>query len=251
MNEIRYECRWSSDLTPSFVDDFCHVLNETWKGHLSPQTIKRRYVDNFYGESLLIVAYVDEVAAGTQAFWRNDINGRESYQSGDSAVLAMYQGRGIFKTMLKKGMALLNQDALFYGWPNKNSKPAFLSTGWDVLRREKRSFYFSLFGIQRLDSISVIDYNYAEWYLKSRRNHIFSIKQKKICYLVILTRYRWIVQLLGVCDEKTASLFDCLNYHPLMLYHKPSEVIDISKIGPIVVMHHKGELIPDWKCDAI
>ena len=250
MDEIRFECRWSRDLTPSFVDDFCYVLNETWKGHISPQKIKSRYVDNYFGESLLIVAYVDGVAAGTQAFWRNDINGRESYQSGDSAVLAMYQGRGIFKTMLKKGMAMLSQDALLYGWPNMNSKPAFLSTGWDVLRKGKRLF-FSSFGIIKHDNLSLIDYDYAKWYLKSRKNHIFSIKHKKNCYLVILTRHRWLVQLLGICDDKTASLFENLNNHPLMLYYKPSELIEDSKMGQIVVMHHKGERIPVWKCDAI
>ena len=251
MNEIRYECRWSSDLTPVFVDDFCRILNETWKGQRSPQDIQRRYVDNYYGESLLIVAYVDGAAAGTQAFWRNDISGRKSYQSGDSAVLTTYQGRGIFKTMLKKGMALLSEDALFYGWPNNNSKPAFLSIVWKVLRKGMPVLFFSSFDLLRPDSLSFIDYDYAKWYLKSCGSHIFSIKQKKKCYLVLLTKHRCIVQLLGICDENTASLFERIKNHPLMLYYKSSHIIDNSQKGQIVVMHYNGENIPVWKCDAI
>ena len=251
MDNIRYESRWSCDLTPNFINDFCSVINETWKGQRSPQDIKFRYVENYYGESLLVVAYAYDIAVGTVAFWRNDINERKSYQTGDSAVLTMYQGKGIFKTMLKKGVALLSEDALLYAWPNNNSKPAFLRTGWKVLRKGMPVLFFSSFDFLRPDNLSCIDYDYAKWYLKSCGSHIFSIKQKKINYIVMLTRHRWLVQLLGICDNKTALLFESINKRPLMLYYKPSHIIENSQKGQIVVMHYNGEHIPVWKCDAI
>ena len=133
MADIEYVCRWSAELTPSFIEDFISVLESVWKKEVDRDTFLCRYVGNIYGPSLLIMAYSNELPVGTQAFWRNDIDKRVSYQANDGAVLESYRGNGLLGKMIQKGTEILGKDVLVYSYTNNKSKLSFVKLGWDVM----------------------------------------------------------------------------------------------------------------------
>lgn len=249
MSKIVYDCRWSHEITPEFMADFLFVLNKIWTTETTENQFEIRYKKNIYGKSLLMIAYVDGKPAATQAFWRNDINDRKAYQSGDSAVLEQYRGKGIFKEMVKRGTELLGDDILIYGFPNNNSTPTFIKLGYDMLCSHVIRLFYNAKRFSRLCP-QEIDFNYAQWYLsKSRR--IFYVKRHSCYFLVVPTSRRYVYQIISSCDKHTALLFEKGKNCSLLVYAPQSNVISNEKKGNIIVMGYKGEYIPLWKCDAV
>jgi len=249
MNEVVFDCRWSGEVTPDFVGDFISVLECVWGENIDLDSFRSRYFHNIYGPSLMIVTYVAGYPSGTQAFWRNDIGRRLAYQADDGAVLEASRGKGLLRRMIQKGMEVLGNDVMLYSFPNSKSKPSFLKLGWDVISTHPvRLLMFNRFFPQQCPQEA--EYVYAKWFLRSRK-HISYVKRNGYYFLVIPTSRRYVRYIISSCDEKTAMLFEKQKGWPLLVYNKQSNTIDAEKKGNIVVMGHRGEFIPVWKCDAI
>ena len=84
---IVYDCRWSGELDDKFIDDFRSMCSTVFNYDFTIGEFNRKFVDNIYGKSLLVVVYVNGKPCAARALWRNDINGKEAYQPGDACVL--------------------------------------------------------------------------------------------------------------------------------------------------------------------
>lgn len=249
MEEIEYICRWSTELTPSFKEDFVSVLERVWEKEFNPDAFLCRYVDNIYGPSLLIMAYSNDLPIGTQAFWRNDIDKRVAYQADDGAVMESYRGNGLLGEMIRKGLEILGNDVLLYSYTNNKSKKSFVKLGWDVM-----SSYpirpLVLYNHYYHQCPQMADYEYANWYLQKKK-HITYVKRNNRYYLIIPTSYRYISLAISCCDKMTAMLFRKKTGFTWLVFNKQPNVIDPEKKGNLVVFGYQGEVIPVWKCDAI
>lgn len=249
MADIKYVCRWSTELTPPLIEDFTFVLENVWKKEFNHDTFLFRYLNNIYGPSLFVIAYSNELPVGTQAFWRNDIGNRVAYQANDGAVLESHRGNGLLGKMIQKGVDILENDALLYSYTNNKSKNSFVKLGWDVMSTypiKPLLFYSHYYHL----CPQFVDYNYANWYL-SKKEHITYVKRNKRYYLVIPTAHRYISLVISSCDKKTAMLFDKQPGFRILIYQKQSNSIDSEKKGNLVVYGYQREVIPIWKCDAI
>lgn len=249
MVDTKYVCRWSNELTSSYIEDFISVLENVWKKDFNHDTFYCRYLNNIYGPSLLIIAYSNELPVGTQAFWRNDIDKRIAYQADDGAVLESSRGNGLLGKMIRKGMEILGKDVLLYSYTNNKSKKSFVNIGWDVM---------SSFPIKPLVFFNhyyhhcpqMVDYKYATWYLQKKKN-ITYVKRNNRYYLVIPTTYRFIALVISCCDKETAKLFEKRTGYTCLVYQKQPNIINPTKNGNLVVYGYREEVIPIWKCDAI
>ena len=249
MNDIKFDCRWSNEVTPEYMADFFSVLEQVWGISIDHNSIQCRYLYNIYGSSLMIITYIDGIPSGTQAFWRNDIDKRIAYQADDGAVLEKSRGRGLLGKMIQKGTELLGNDVLVYSYTNTKSKPSFVKLGWSVMSSHAvRPLITNNGFFQRCPQMA--DYDYAKWYLHKRK-HISYVKRNNNYFLVIPTSHSFIDFIISGCDKRTAMLFKRRKGYALMIYEEQPAIIDIEKKGNIVVMGHRGEFIPIWKCDAI
>lgn len=249
MADIKYVCRWSTELTPPLIEDFTFVLENVWKKEFNHDTFLFRYLNNIYGPSLLVIAYCNELPVGTQAFWRNDIDNRVAYQANDGAVLELYRGNGLLGKMIQKGMEILGTDVLLYSYTNNKSKKSFLRLGWEVT--SSYPIRPVLYNCHYYDQDpQKVDYEYANWYLRKKK-HITYVERNNRYYLVIPTTHRYISIVISCCDKTTAMLFSKQRGFRLLIYQKQSNSIDSEKKGNLVVWGYRGEIIPIWKCDAI
>lgn len=249
MVDIKYVCRWSSELTSSYIEDFISVLESVWKKDFNRNIFQCRYINNIYGPSLLVMAYSNELPIGTQAFWRNDINRRISYQADDGAVLESYRGHGLLGKMIQKGKEVLGNDVLLYSYTNSKSKKSFVKLGWDVMSSYPiwpLVFYNHYYH----QCPQRVDYKYANWYLKKKK-HITYVERNNRYYLVIPTTHRYISLVISCCDKNTAMLFNKQQGFRLLVYNKQPNNVDFERKGNVVVFGYRGEVIPVWKCDAI
>lgn len=249
MTEVMFVCRWSDELTPTIVEDFISVLESVWKNRINRDTFQCRYRNNIYGPSLLVIAYINELPVGTQAFWRNDIGKRIAYQADDGAVLESYRGNGLLGKMIQKGSEILGDDVLLYSYTNNKSKRSFVKLGWDVMSSYpmRPLVFFNHYSYQ---CPQMVDYKYANWYL-CKRKHITYVKRNNRYYLVIPTTHRCVYLVISCCDKKTAMLFDKQTGFIILVYHKQPNAIDPERKGNVVVLGYRKDIIPIWKCDAI
>ena len=197
---------WSNQVTPEEIMDFRSVANRTFgTDYLTEDYFKAKYLDNIYGPSLLIMAYMDGQAVGVRACWRNDLEGKEAYESADSSVLPSFQKRGIFRAILEKTaeFASDNPQAILYGYPNSNSCPVYKKLGWNVKQLYKTLFYP---GFSPRSRIPYINAEYALWWLK-RRNKICRMKRFGRWYLVKQSTNPGRGIILGYVDRIVALCF--------------------------------------------
>ena len=90
-----------------------------------------KFRDNPFGDSIHVLVYDEGKLISTRAFWRLDIDGTESYQCVDTAVIPSYQGCGIFTLSTEAALKYLG-DKPIYNHPNAKSRPAYLKSGWTV-----------------------------------------------------------------------------------------------------------------------
>ena len=236
-------------MTKTFIDDFLYVVNSVWGREEDYKLFEKRYIENPYGRSLLTVVYKEGKPVATDAMWRNDILDVQAYQTIDTCTVESCRGKGLFRSITQKELDILG-DVLVYGFPNLHSKPGYIKFGWKVLHNRRMRIMLSGDGFEETCPC-VIDESYAQWYLSSMRNRIFSYRWRRRHYLVLPTSRRRLVLAIGGCNEKTASLFEPVKGYPLIIYSPQPYVEDEHKQGSVVVMNHRGEHIPLWKCDAL
>lgn len=249
---IKYDCRWSSELTEQFILDFLNVQKQVFGHCLSKDMFCRKYLNNIYGDSILIVVYIDGSPSAIDGLWRNDINGNKSYQSVDTGVLEQCRGLGIFKEMVRKKVSMVDNQACIYGFPNVNSFSGFIKLGWKL----KTQFYPTLMiGVKKFLEIhngEIIDKEYIKWQFGGRKEYSY-IKYWGH-YFVVAKRYKSLVySIIGEADKEVVSLLP-IRKKPYLLLYKGTHITFYNKrhvSTRIICKDNNIQHIPCWKLDAI
>ena len=133
MNEVIYDCRWTTETDEQFIKDWQFVENEVFT-NFTDEFIKRKYFDNIYGPSIMAVAYLDGKPVGADALWRNDVNGKMAFLSADTCVLEEARGHGIMKGITQHEIAMAPSDSYIYGCPNGQSYYGYKKLGWNEVK---------------------------------------------------------------------------------------------------------------------
>lgn len=248
--EIIYDCRWSDGVDEKFIEDFVATENEVFKNGYTKELFNKKYIDNIYGNSVVEVVYIDGVPSAARGLWRNDIDGKESYQPGDTCVTEACRGKGVFTEMTKRSIAMLPEDALIYNFPNQNSYPGYMKMGWHLVKE----YGFALFNKKKYfeEHPVKMDKQYADWWLPAddglmymnKGNDYFLARKmgKPLCYRVV------------ACVEKeTAEKFPKADFG-VFFYRSERKSFYNSKLGlPIHVVSKDENIkyIPVWKIDVL
>ena len=248
--EVVYDCRWSSAADEKFIEDFISVEDAVFGNGYSKELFKKKFLDNIYGESVVVVVYIDGKPEGARALWRNDISGKKSYQPGDTCVTEACRGKGIFSEMTKKSIAMLDEGDLIYNFPNQNSYPGYMKMGWTLVNE----YGFVLFSGNKKylkTHPQPMDKAYADWwldgvtglsYFKKGDKYYLVRKLRKMCYNIV-----------AMVEKETALKFP-KKKAGFCFYRSEKKTFYNKKMGlPLhVVSKTKDvEYIPVWKIDAI
>lgn len=240
--KIHFECCWTDQPVPKLKQDFMVLANTVFGNFVTDHYYNAKFVDNIYGPSLITVAYVDGVAAGTDVMWRNDLDSVKAFQTVDTCVLEQFRGMGLFKNMTYFELELLGKDMPVYGFPNVNSYPGYVKMGWQVEHLYKTVCLSP-------DNADVED-GYAAWWLKAQNGISHMIKRGR-CYLVRKHESKPTATLIGRVSETTARLFPKMEGHCLLKrFESKSSIYNKTKSIPLVC-NQQWMKIPYWKIDAI
>lgn len=249
MSEIIYDCRWSTSLDNKFKDDFCQVERAVFHNDYSEEYFKKKFIDNIYGSSVLEVVYIDGKASAARALWRNDLNGKEAYQPGDTCVMDNCRGKGVFTEMTKRSIALLPKDAIIYNFPNHSSFPGYIKMGWVLLH----DYGIRLFTMKRFFSEHSIDMDnsYARWWILGKKN-ISYIKRGSHYFLVKPDRRPLMKHVIAHVTEEIALSFPKSKFG--MLFYSSEKETFYNRFflkRHVVCKNPEIKYIPTWKIDAL
>lgn len=250
MDDFLYVSKWSTDFTDQFIMDFVSVQNQVlFKGSYSEAFFRKKYVDNPYGRSLVIVVYDKDMPIAAQAYWRNDIDGKMAYQSADSSVIRAYQHRGLFTKTIGVINKCVEKEAIVYGFPNKKSYPVFMKMGWHLVSESRSNLFISSLQIRKE---AKIPYDYAKWWILGNSD-LFYIKRFNHYYLVRKRHNKPICRILGEIDIQTSKLFCSYNKFAILTYSSRCKLLSIFHLFPTrtISLRHEDIHVPLWKVDAM
>lgn len=190
---IEYDCRWSDNLDRKFIQDFREMCSTVFKYDFTEAEFSRKFINNIYGRSVLVVVYIDGKPCAARALWRNDINGQEAYQPGDTCVLEVCRGKGIFPEMTKRAISMIPEDAIIYNFPNQNSYRGYLKMGWTLIHDYHMNL-FTTYHKYNQEHPYAMDDDFAEWWIEGRNlrhirrgNHYFIVAKhsRRFCYRIV------------------------------------------------------------------
>ena len=249
MTNIFYDCRWSDKVDDKFINDY-NLLQETvFQNGYNKELFKKKYLDNIYGPSIVIVVYGDEKPIGSRAFWRNDIDGTEAYQPGDVCVLEECRGKGVFTEMTKRAFDMLPDDSVIYTFPNSKSFPAHMKMG-NKLVASYRPRLFSYKKYHKEHSL-ILDKNYVNWWLAARIDMKY-IKRRGRYYLVLPYGLPFMYMVLAEVEKDVAKKFPKSSIG--IYFYRSMETSFYNKNKRplhIVCKDENVTYIPTWKVDSL
>lgn len=248
---IIYDCRWSSRMDEKFIEDFRTMCSTVFNYDFTFEEFKRKFLDNIYGDSLLVVVYIDGQPCAARALWRNDINGKEAYQPGDTCVLDVCRGKGIFSQMTRKAISMIPARAIIYNFPNHNSFHGYIKLGWRSIRENRLLLLTSYKEFKSLNPLN-IDKRYFEWWIKGRQD-IKYIKRFGKYFLIKKYPRPMSWKILSEVDEEIAKQMPKLKVPALIFYLGTKETFYNKwfATGHVVAKTRDDVIIPSWKIDAI
>lgn len=99
---------------------------------------KWKYESNVFGKAILIIGELGDkiIANGTLWPWQFKYKDKilNAYQTCDGAVHPDYRGQGVFSSINKERVIVSQKEHadFLFSFPNKNSLPAYLSSGWSI-----------------------------------------------------------------------------------------------------------------------
>lgn len=229
------------------INDFKKVVNSVFNNFLTDELFDIKFQKNIYGPSMILVVYHEERAIAADALWRNDIGGKEAYQTVDTCVIPEYRGRGVMSMITKYELQWVGE-RLYYGFPNRQSHPAYLKIGLT----EKKYYKTIFLPLQEREEI-FIKPQYAQWWLASNSsiNYIKIFRQ----YFLTNNRGKGLYKLLiGRVDKKTALLFPKLKKHfflPVIINDKKKRLLPSKPFISAIYNKEEEIFIPTWTLDAI
>ncbi len=249
MSDYQYVCQWSDSLEDQFVKDFISVQNQVlFKGSFTYAFFKKKYIDNPYGKSLLLVVYDGNKPIAAIADWRNDLGDRLAYQSADGNVIKEYRKKGVFTKTESVMNSYIEKDAVVYGFPNMKSYPAFVKMKWYLVSESRVNLF--LFPYQMKDE--KIPYDYAKWWILGH-NNLYSIKWLGHYYLVRKRINKPVCRVLGEVDKQTASLFQTYKQFTFLTFSSRWKLLSLFDKNAIriISLRHSDVFVPTWKVDAM
>lgn len=249
MNEILYDCRWSDKADEKFIKDWQWVENAVF-GCFDDNVIKRKYFDNIYGPSLMIVAYLDGKPVGADALWRNDANGQEAYQSDDTCVLEAARGRGVMTGFTQRELSMAPEGSYIYGSPNGKSYWAYKKMKWNEIEMYPRIFCSYRKYIK--EHLEKMPFEYAKWWIVGSNK--FHIKRGGHYYLISTTDRKYLANLIAEVDKDTAVMYPRFKKFSVFVYRSYTKPL-LWRLRKNEPMHHiswQGDpkLFPYWKIDG-
>lgn len=250
MSIIKFDCRWTTEIDDNFINDWQFVTNTVFGG-FSNAIIKRKYIDNIYGPSVMVVAYMDGHPVGADALWRNDVNGKEAYQSDDTCVLKEARGKGIMTEFTKIELEKIPSGSYIYGSPNGNSYQGYIKMGWNEI-----CMYSAIFTSPRRytkEYPQKMPKEYAQWWIVGTNKYY--IKKFGHYYLVSTDSYRrFFVRLIAEVDQRTALMYPRFKKLALFRYRSYKKTWQ-WRLRRNVPMHHISyqsdpSAFPYWKIDG-
>lgn len=249
MENIVYDIRWSNAVDEKFSQDFRHVCSTVFNNDFSQELFDRKFIQNIYGPSVLVVVYIDDVPSAARALWRNDIDNKEAYQPGDTCVMENCRGKGVFSVMTKKSIAFLPETAIIYNFPNPNSYPGYIKMGWKLLH-DYNVRLLSSYNEYEKEHPVVMDDKYAKWWIvgrdltyTNRFGHYFLLQKdhRPMCY-----------RILAEVSEQTAKKFSRTRCG--LFFYKSERQTWYNKrfaLSHVVTRNPEIGYIPTWKIDAV
>lgn len=246
---VRYDCRWSNQVDEMFIDDFCKVENAVFFGYTRDK-FEKKFRKNIYGESVVVVVYMNDAPVAARALWRNDIRDVVSYQPCDTCVLEVCRGKGIFTTMTRKSMEMLPENSFVYNFPNPNSYPGYIKMGWNL----NSEYVERLFSVRHYirEHEMPMDEKYAEWWLDQDAKYCY-IKRKQQYFLLAYMGRGFCYKVIAEVSEKIARKYTRL-VCGFVFYRSKKRTFYNKKLCPLRVVSTKNDTvlyIPPWKMDAI
>lgn len=247
---IVYDCRWSHEVDEKFARDFISTAGKVFKIDYTKEQFDRKYIHNIYGESVLVVVYIDDKPEGARGLWRNDIDGKEAYQPGDTCVTEACRGKGIFSEMTKRSVAMLPKEAIIYNFPNENSFPGYIKMGWKLID----DYGFVLFNKKayQREHPEEMSKEYADWWLTDSQDILY-IKKGKDFYLLKKLNTPFCYSILAKTGKEVAERFP-LAPAGIYFHRSAKKTFYNKKLGmPLHVVCKNEEIknIPLWKIDAL
>lgn len=249
MENIVYDIRWSNAVDEKFSQDFRHVCSIVFNNNFSQELFNRKFLQNIYGPSVLVVVYIDNIPSAARALWRNDIDGKEAYQPGDTCVMENCRGKGVFSIMTKKSIAFLPESAIIYNFPNPNSFPGYIKMGWKLLHDYNMRLLTSNKKYEKEHPV-MMDDDYANWWLLGRdltftkrfgRYFLLQKDHRPLCY-----------RILSEVSEQTAKKFAQTRLG--FFFYKSETTTWYNKrfaLSHVVTRNSELNYIPTWKIDAV
>lgn len=249
MNNIIYDCRWSTDVDEKFISDFCKVEHEVFHNGYSKEHFEHKFIRDIYGASVLEVVYIDDNPSAARALWRNDIDGREAYQPGDTCVLEVCRGKGVFTEMTMRSIDMLPKSAIIYNFPNLNSYPGYIKMGWRLLHQYRVKLFTSVTEYLIEHPIKMDD-EYARWWILG--NRLSYIRRSGHYFLLQKDRRPFCYNVFCEVNETIAQQFPRLTIG-VVFYRTTKKTIFNSIFQPSHVVCRSTDVsyIPTWKIDAV
>lgn len=245
LNNLQLEVIWTNRIKKEEI--LCYVNNQerVFKGVYSVEKFQKKFLENIYGESLIILTYIDNECVGSMVFWRNDIEGAKAYQPCEMAVLNDFRGLGIFSKMNDEGLKYIEENTLFYNFPNDNSLPYYKKIGWNIHSKKR----YKLFNpIVDGKEIIKIDKKYLEWLLNGTKiNSVDLLKYIQINkknYL-LKKRFKNMYLIIGEIPYESTAYIKKAKL-PILLHYSSKGYLGR---GIITVTKHQNEevIIPLYK----
>jgi len=249
MENIIYDIRWSDQLDEKFINDFRCVCSTVFKRTFTRREFDRKFVNNIYGSSVLVVVYIDNIPSAARALWRNDIESQEAYQPGDTCVMENCRGKGIFSIMTKKSIALLPASAMIYNFPNQNSYLGYIKMGWKLVNDYNLCLLVRYADFHKEHPLKM-DKQYADWWIVGR--NLYYTKKGSHYFLMHKDHRPFCYRILAEVDKDVAQKFP--HVFVGLFFFKSTRQTWYNKKYPlshVVSRDLSVKYIPTWKIDAV
>src|SRR5690625_2869954 len=213
-DEVKIYTYWSNEIQDETIKDFIKIKNDVLNSEFNYESFEVKYKENIYGPSVIVLAYSKNECVGIRAFWRNDLEGIESYQPCDSGVLLDYRGLGTFGRMTRAAFKEVNEEVYIYSFPNDNSLMAYKKLGWGISEHKKYRVFNSF---KDLDLVDMIESDYLEWLLSSENEKLYYYKKRDFYYLLYRRKYNFYL-VVGKIHENYIGNLVKAKYPILLVY---------------------------------
>ncbi len=246
---LSYKMFLSSELSTEEKLHFTKVINAVFEENRTEKDFDKKFVDNIYGNSIIVIVYDGTSPVAVRALWRNDLEGEKAYQPCDTAVCSSHRRRGIFEYMTTLALEWAG-NAVIYNYPNSNSRRLYLKREWEINKQYYLRFLVTNSTYKKTNG-DFIDKEYADWWFKGKEG-IVRVKRGNSFYLARKRKNGIYI----VIDEISKEYFSENSYPALKLgllvYRSVTKPIyKTSCVYSVIRSENKGISVPLYKMDCI